>query len=57
MEVALFDGKRWEQHGNYWMLISSKTQIPAAILIPVAPRKEETMRQDEPRVAATIRRA
>lgn len=57
MKTELFEGKQWEQHGDYWMLINGKTQIPAAILIPIAPRKEETMKRDEPRIAATIRRA
>lgn len=57
MKKARFDGRRWEQHGDYWILVISKTQIPAAILIPIVPRKEETMKRDEPRIAATIRRA
>jgi len=54
MKTALFKDKRWQQHGDYWLLIG-KSKMPAAILISIAPPKEELTRTDEPRITAKVR--
>lgn len=53
MREANFTDREWQQHGDYWLLVG-KTSMPAAILIPIAPIKEET-KPNERRATETLR--